>query len=681
MKQTGLKTATNESMSWRAFFAACALAVGLALIQSKLWLLHYLASGAEGETEFWKTFGKMFLCLGWDVVGALLVAGICLVFAWPFYKLAGRKAAFAVVALLLAGHGFFLVISYNVQKGVGTPFDKAAIELAFLNSDATAEMAASGGMWDSIGPYLNLQMVIMECLWGIVPGLLVIAFYRLAPRVGRAVKCAVAALALIFTLLTVALLPNLRNGELFGARVHTFGMERSHFVSLAKSYLLPPLRALFNPQYRFDDPFCLDNPSVVSPGAMEENPLAAPENGLAPRRTNLIFVLLESVASPYLADPAVMPFLGELAGRPGSAAFSEHYATWPQTMKAGFSLFCSELPYPDYPPITHINPSIPCVSLTEALHQAGYATALYTSADLAYDRQLRFYKHRKLDEIHDMYTMPGREGGWKNNWGIDESITIRAMFDWAEKQKKEAPERPFALIYGMSTGHHPYIFPGSPPPSSTELNDERAMFLKCLTYIDSKVKEAVDAAAARGLLDDTLIVVVSDHGEGFEQHPLSRSHGPLVYEETVHVPLVLHGPQIGEKIFKVAFPTSHIDVAPTLLSFLGLPTPLTMKGRDLTKPTPVMPIIFSGRPPPSQVGIRDGKWKYLLTQETGREELFDMEADPEEKVNLIADQLDLAAKLKARLEFWQRHGRNLIENYAGILKDHGRDCKAGPAGR
>ena len=76
-------------------------------------------------------------------------------------------------------------------------------------------------------------------------------------------------------------------------------------------------------------------------------------------------------------------------------------------MKAAFSIWCAELPHPEYPPITYVNPAIPCVSLPEALKGAGYDTALFSSADLAFDRQVRFLRHRRFDVMVDRNEMPG----------------------------------------------------------------------------------------------------------------------------------------------------------------------------------------------------------------------------------------------------------------------------------
>ena len=685
-------TVSKKTYFWTTFIASL-----FTLLIIKGALVAYTISGAEGKTDAAKTIGKSFLCLGWDVFGAFLFAGIIIVALSFILNRVKPRIAFILLGLLIFGHAFYLIISYGVQMGVGTPFDKAAIELAFLNEDAV-EGVNSASIWVSIAPFFNYQTYTLMVVAGLLPALLLGWISRQLPRISRRVKTVSLSLAVAFMITTIAVLPFLRNGEIWGIRVHTFGLERSHFVWLVKSYIVPPVRAILSPEYNFDDAFCMSMAPLEAPARKVKNILTEKTPGyrpdepiildggppqelipqeVKPARTNVVFVLLESVAQPYLrAEPDLMPFLRKLGSQKGSVRLDAHYSTWPQTMKAIFSLLCSELPYPDYQPITHINPAIPCQSLPEILKANGYATGLFTSASLAYDRQLRFYRNRKLDVTYDMYNMPGKEGQWQNAWGVDESVTINAMFDWVHKEQNAGKDKPFFLLYGMSTGHHPYTYKGVETPKVANLDRERQQYGRCLTFIDSKIQEVFDNLDRLGLRDNTLVVVLSDHGEGFGQHPLSLSHGPMVYEEAVHVPAVISGPQLSTIQGSLDFPTSHIDIAPTVLGLLGLHIPNTMKGRDLTKNNDDRMIFFGGRPPTAQAGVRDGEWKFMHIDETSRSELYNIQDDPGETNDLSAMYPEKVAKYLTAVRFWKRHSRNLIENYTSILKNHGRSCSS-----
>jgi len=83
---------------------------------------------------------------------------------------------------------------------------------------------------------------------------------------------------------------------------------------------------------------------------------------------------------------------------------------------------------------------------------------------------------------------------------------------------------------------------------------------------------------------------------------------------------------------------------------------------------------YAGRPPDEQTGVRDGRWKLVVSEVTGEKELFDLDKDPGEQINLIEEHKDLAEQLLNRLEMWKPHSRNLIENYSQILQEHGRRC-------
>jgi|GEM_PF-1125716 len=690
----------NKHISKLQYFWSTVIASLFTLLVIKGALVAYTISGAEGKTSAAKTIGKSFLCLGWDVFGAILFALLAIILTSYALTRLKPRFAFILLGLLVFGHAFYLIISYGVQMGVGTPFDKAAIELAFLNEDAV-EGVNSASIWVSIAPFLNYQTFLLTMFSGLLPALLLPWINRRLQRMSHLKKTIGVSFGVAFMITTIAVLPFLRNGEVFGIRVHTFGLERSHFVWLVKSYIVPPVRSMLSEEYSFDDPYCMSMESLEQPQRRIDNPLTArreapktptdvlvptgetpdtphaetPLSGILPQKTNVVIVLLESVAQPYMnAEPERMPFTQKLSSQTGSATLKSHYATWPQTMKAIFSLLCSELPYPDYQPITHINPAIPSLSLPEVLKHNGYATALFTSASLAYDRQLRFYRNRKLDVMYDMYNMPGREKAWQNAWGLDESATISSMFDWVKQQHDKNSTTPFFLLYGMATGHHPYTYKGVEPPKIANLKNERKQYSRCMTYIDDRIKEVYDHLDRMKLRDNTLVLVISDHGEGFGQHPLSLSHGPMVYEEAIHVPALFSGPQFAGINPQLDFPTSHIDIAPTILGLLGIEPPKTMKGRDLTTATDDRLIFFGGRPPTAQAGVRDGAWKFMHIDETDRSELYNIDRDPLETDDLSADHPDQVERYLKTVRFWKRHSRNLIENYTSIMTDHGRSC-------
>jgi len=634
-----------------------------ATIVFKLALFVYSLSGAEGVSSALLTWPRIFLCLGWDVVSAIVVASIASAIAAP---LAPRlpRLAIAASAIVQAIYALFLVISYHVAVIVGAPLDKAAIDLLFLYNATPGRTGTL--VADSVLPYVT-RAVVVEATLAMVATAVLVGMLMRRRDIGHAlgIRTVIALATLI--LLSAAAVPGLANG-IFA--VHTFGLERSPLTMLAASYARGPLRSFGRRDPGPADPFCFD---LRSPVAVDgANPLTR----AAPKKTNLLLVIMESIGTRSLAvPPTPMPTLDALGAGPDSVRFDTHYAHWAQTMKAAFSIWCSELPHPDYPPETYVNPAIPCVSLTEALKAAGYDTALLTSADFAFDRQIRFLRHRQIDVMLDRNDMPGHEGAWENAWGIDERVTTRAVLDWIARQRREHPAHPFFAAYNMAAGHHPYEFPGSPPGRWLDKESEDVAERATLTFVDDRLRDLLDGLARQQLLDSTLVAIVSDHGPGSGRAGMGRIRDASIYEGSVRVPFIVHGPQLASAGGAVTLPTGHIDIAPTLLGLLGLDPPMTMKGRNLVRTSDGRIVLLATRPPLSQVGVRAGRWKLLHWGESGVNELFDVASDPDERNDVAASHRDLVDRLDGIERRWQAQSRNLIENYAAILAASGRRCE------
>jgi arylsulfatase A-like enzyme len=157
---------------------------------------------------------------------------------------------------------------------------------------------------------------------------------------------------------------------------------------------------------------------------------------------------------------------------------------------------------------------------------------------------------------------------------------------------------------------------------------------------------------------------------------MGRIRDASIYEGSVHVPLVLSGPQLTGAGGAVTVPTGHIDLAPTLLGLLDLQPPATMKGRDLAHDSEPRVVILATRPPLSQIGVRAGPWKLVHWAETGANELFDVVHDPDEREDVSASHAELVSTLDAIGHRWQTHSRHLIENYAAVLASSGHRCSS-----
>jgi Flp pilus assembly protein TadD len=215
---------------------------------------------------------------------------------------------------------------------------------------------------------------------------------------------------------------------------------------------------------------------------------------------------------------------------------------------------------------------------------------------------------------------------------------LNAAADWIKAQSGQ-PRFAFIHLYDV---HQPYT---------------HGSYDREVAYVDAAIGRFRQALAASGLLEDTLLVLTSDHGESLGEHG-EETHGYFVYQSTLHVPLILHWPELGTGPARIEDPASLIDLAPTVLAFLSVPKPPQFQGSDLlagasAKRTGAEVPVYSesmyardylGCSP--LLSIRLGRHKFI---EAPKPELYDLEADPGETQNRYERDRALALQLRKRL--------------------------------
>ncbi len=140
----------------------------------------------------------------------------------------------------------------------------------------------------------------------------------------------------------------------------------------------------------------------------------------------------------------------------------------------------------------------------------------------------------------------------------------------------ENSEGPFFLFLHLYDLHTPYRLPASFQGRTHRLDYEGV-----LAYVDSVLGQFWEFLNRRGVLNKALIVFISDHGESLGQHAES-THGYFIYQSTLRVPLVIHWPAgVGPFATRVDEPASLLDVAPTVLQFVGASRPDKFQSRGL----------------------------------------------------------------------------------------------------
>ena len=148
---------------------------------------------------------------------------------------------------------------------------------------------------------------------------------------------------------------------------------------------------------------------------------------------------------------------------------------------------------------------------------------------------------------------------------------------FAEWLKSYEGHRPFFVWIHLYDPHAPYT-----PPEPFRSRYPGDAYAGEVSYTDAVVGKIVGELESRTLMESTLIAVVGDHGEGLGDHD-ELTHSLLIYHSTLHVPMMIHAPGLVPAGTQVKELTRIIDLAPTLLDYLGLSQPFGRR-KKLTSP-------------------------------------------------------------------------------------------------
>ena len=357
---------------------------------------------------------------------------------------------------------------------------------------------------------------------------------------------------------------------------------------------------------------------------------------------NIVLVSLESTAAQYLglygADPDPMPNLSRLAR--AAIVFENAYAVYPESIKGLFSILCSVYPAFDSSPEMYAQAR--CRSVAAVLSDAGYRSALFHSGRFVYLGMEAVIRNRGFATLEDAGDIGGNR---QSSFGVDEPATVARVLSWIDSTPRS---RPFFVTYLPIAGHHPYETPQAGPFPD---RDEFGRYRNALRYGDSSLGMLMDGLRSRGLDQNTVWIVLGDHGEAFGQHEGNYGHTFHLYEENVHVPFLIAAPGLIPSQIRSRQVVSLIDTAPTLLALAGLPPPADYQGRSMLDSTPRMALFFADYSR-SMVGLRDGARKVICDLDSGRLKLFDLEKDPRERTNMEASYSGQAHWYARNLRSW-----------------------------
>jgi arylsulfatase A-like enzyme/Tfp pilus assembly protein PilF len=381
---------------------------------------------------------------------------------------------------------------------------------------------------------------------------------------------------------------------------------------------------------------------------------AAAPMAAAASRPNLLLISIDTLRADYLScngsTRVETPHLDALAR--GGVNFTRARAAVPLTLPSHASILTGA-----YPPTHSVRDNaayrLPEASLTlaEVLQESGYRTAAFV-ASFVLDRRFglaqgfEHYDDRTWSDISMLENLEAERSG---------EAVFNTFRLWLAEQGGVAPF--FAWIH-LYDPHAPYS-----PPEPFLSRYPRDPYAGEVAYTDHVVDLILDELRSRRPSERTLVAVVGDHGEGLGEHQES-THSLLIYNSTLHVPLLLHAPGLLPAGTSVDSLVRTIDLAPTLLDYLGEATQfgegLSLRGlieraggsasqrpglELMAYSESLYPRLHLGW---SELrGLEVGRYRIILAPEP---ELYDLAQDPGETVNLAKSQRDLFRQLRQRLE-------------------------------
>ena len=250
---------------------------------------------------------------------------------------------------------------------------------------------------------------------------------------------------------------------------------------------------------------------------------------------------------------------------------------------------------------------------------------------------------------------------WVQNFYQDAEVVDRNVQGWLGNK----PPEPFFLFIHYMDPHDPYFempYNGhavarvsTPEPAAGRVEELHDLYRQDVRYLDGYLQQLVDRLRQSGLYDRSILAITADHGEEFHEHG-GWWHGTALYEEQVHVPLIIkrmHEPEPGRRRTDV---TRSVDIAPTLMASAGLPVPDAFQGIDVFTGTVSEPVLAEEDLEGNRLtSIHNGDWKLITANADNPRglpplELFNLGDDPQERTNLASRDRDRVNDMLAQLE-------------------------------
>lgn len=351
-------------------------------------------------------------------------------------------------------------------------------------------------------------------------------------------------------------------------------------LALNSSYTL--LYALYETRHESDGGFRyadLDENSIVT--VVREQMAIRPDDFTSPslptlhkqrplqnsgKFKNLVIIVEESLGAEFVGSLGgldLTPNLDALAQ--DGIWFSNLYATGTRSVRGLEAIVSGFTPTPARSVVKLQKSQRNFFTLAQLLGQAGYLSSFIYGGEAHFDNMRRFFMNNGFDNVVDKhdYENPVFTGSW--------GVSDEDLFQRAHTEFSAPHDKPFFGLVFTSSNHSPFQF----PDGRIELVDQDKQTVNnAVKYADYALGKYIEQARRSNYWDDTVFLVVADHN--------SRVYGSeIVPVDRFHIPGVIIGGSITPAVFEPV--ASQIDLAPTLLSLIGIDAEHPMIGHDLTR--------------------------------------------------------------------------------------------------
>jgi len=376
---------------------------------------------------------------------------------------------------------------------------------------------------------------------------------------------------------------------------------------------------------------------------------------------NVVLVILESTrfdtVPPYA--PAKWKHFSPTFGRIAEEGwvFDTVYSSVSHTSKALVGILCGIYPRLEIPIQETLQDALPLTCLPHLLEKAGYRTAFLQTAMSNFENRPGLVRNLGFQTAAFMETVarPGFEPiGYL---GVDDFALLAPAKSWVEA----GGTQPFLLTVLSLTPHHPYQVPGQPTPPL--VGNLMPYYHEAIRHQDRFLDALTQELEQLGALENTVLVVLGDHGEAFGEHQRMQ-HDAVPYEEVVRVPLVFHAPWLLGEARTIEGLRHHHDLLPTLLEITGTEWQGNLPGRSLISSQGHESVVSSCWYTDFCLSMREGNLKYVYHFGMRPTQVFDLEQDPGELYSIAetltqeelrsAEGRMLGVKLSADA-FWEQY--------------------------